>query len=332
MRVPAWFVLSFAFSRTAFAQVVGPAPANEPSIPPNVPDDEPAPAPPQPALPENVPPAPVAMPPPAPEPPREPPENPALVEPKETAGSPAFIDTTWNRPPARLFLSTEIDVGVSYGRPRVAIGYGLPHRFWGGIDFNPILTTNALGAYGGVRFASPVVDLRVGGRYFYGLYRSYLPIQESYTREDIDFRGGSHAQYWEAESELTLNVPVGPGSIVSETALTRVWGVPDDRYVYEETIHVVAAPPYIWRQRLGYVLPFLRGRELRVGAIVEVLGVPERDDGRIWRGGLVVRFKLFDDLELRANLVPVIASPDNLGIAGGDFGEFGVRWRWATGP
>lgn len=276
--------------------------------------------------------APAELPAPASEPPKEPPQNPAVIEPRGRLSSPAFIDTTWTRPPARLFLSTEIDVGVSYGRPRVSVGYGRPHRFWGGVDVNPILTTNALGAYSGLRFASPVVDLRVGGRYFYGLYRSYLPIQDSYTREDIDFRGGTHSQYWEAEAELTLNLPVGPGSIVSESALTRIWGVPDDRYVYEETIHVVAAPPYIWRQRIGYVLPFLKGGELRIGAIAEILGVPERDDGRVWRGGLVVRFKLFDDLELRANFVPVIVSPDNLGIAGGDFGEFGVRWRWATGP
>jgi hypothetical protein len=284
------------------------------------------------ALAQSPEPAPAEMPAPAPEPPKEPPQNPALVEPKASPGSPAFIDTTWTQPPARLFLSTEIDVGVSYGRPRVSVGYGRPHRFWAGLDLNPILTQNALGAYSGLRFASPIVDLRVGGRYFYGLYRSYLPIQESYTREDIDFQGGAHSEYWEVEAELNLNVPVGPGSIVSESALTRLWGVPDDRYVYEETHHVVATPPYIWRQRIGYVVPFLRGGELRIGAIAEVVGIPERDDARVWRAGLVVRFKLFDDLELRANLVPVVASPDNLGIAGGDFGEFGVRWRWATGP
>jgi hypothetical protein len=276
-------------------------------------------------------PAPPEMPSPAPEPPKEPPENPTLVEPTATPGSPAFIDTTWNRPPARLFLSTEIDVGVSYGRPRVSVGYGRPHRFWAGLDVNPILTTNALGAYSGLRFASPIVDLRVGYRYYYGLYRSYLPIQDSYTREDIDFQGGDHSQYWNLEAELTLSVPVGPGSILSETALSRISGVPDDRYVFEETAHVVLEPPYLWRQRLGYVLSLMPRGELRIGGIGEVLGIPGRD-ALVWRAGLIVRFRLFDDLELRESFVPVVASPDDIGIAGGDFGEFGVRWRWATGP
>lgn len=261
----------------------------------------------------------------------EPRDNPVLLEPRGVAGSPAFIDTSWNQPPARPFLSTEVDVGVSYARPRVSFGYGRPHRHWGGVDLNPILTANALGAYGGLRYASPYVDFRTGLRYFYGLYRSYLPIQDSYTGQDIDFRGGDNSQYLTYESELTLTIPVGPGVVTSETAGSRLWGVPDDRYVFEETVHVVAAPPHLWRQRIGYVVGLLPRGELRLGVVGEVVGIPNRD-ALVWRGGLIVRFRLFDDLELRANFVPVIASPDRIGIAGGDFGEFGVRWRWATKP
>jgi hypothetical protein len=261
----------------------------------------------------------------------EPKQNPAVVEPESAPGSPAFIDTTWIQPPARLFLSTAIDVGVAYGRPRVSFGYGRPHRHWGGIDLNPILTTNALGAYGGMRYSSPIVDFRAGARYFYGLYRSYLPIQDSYTREDIDFRGGDQSQYFTLEAELTFSIPVGPGDIISETEGVRLSGVPDNRYVFEETRRVVAAEPWVWRQRLGYLIQMLEREQLRVGPIGEVVGIPERE-ALVWRAGIIVRFRLFDDLELRANFVPVVASPDNVGIAGGDFGEFGVRWRWATGP
>ncbi len=258
-------------------------------------------------------------------------DNPAVVEPHELPDSPAFIDTRWTAPPARFFLSTAIDLGIAYTRPRVSVGYGRPHRHWAGIDLNPILDTNAVGAYGGLRYAGPIVDLRVGGRYYYGLFRSYLPIQDSYTREDIDFRAGAHSRYLELESELTLDIPLGPGKILSETAGSIVTGVPDDRYVFEETAHVVVAPPYLGRQRLGYILPVSSDGSLSVGGIGEVLWVPERD-AVVWRGGIILRFHLFDDLELRASLVPVIASPDKIGIAGGDFGEFGVRWRWATAP
>jgi len=48
------------------------------------------------------------------------------------------------------------------------------------------------------------------------------------------------------------------------------------------------------------------------------------------RTGLVLRVVISVALELRGSLVPAVLAPDGIGILGGDFGELGLRWRWAT--
>jgi hypothetical protein len=36
------------------------------------------------------------------------------------------------------------------------------------------------------------------------------------------------------------------------------------------------------------------------------------------------------ELEAQVSLIPVLVSPDHLGLAGGDFGQLGVRYSFAT--
>jgi hypothetical protein len=43
-----------------------------------------------------------------------------------------------------------------------------------------------------------------------------------------------------------------------------------------------------------------------------------------------VRILLSRALEVRGTFVPTVASPDRIGLVGGDFTELGLRWRWAT--
>ena len=261
-----------------------------------------------------------------------------VEEPSSTTGRPSETEASapktgapWKSGPPRLFVSAAVDIGFQYLRPRVSAGYGVPHDFWVGADANPIVSGSAAGGYSGLRFAHPMVDLRAGARYYYGFRRSFLRVEDSYDREDIEFRGGDPAQYYVLESELTLTIPVGPGVILSESAVTRSPGVPDDRHVYLESVRVVTDDGWIARQRLGYGLSFLRDGALKIGAVGEVVRIPGRDL-TIVRGGAVVRLRLFDDLEVRANLIPVLKSRDSLGASGGDFGQLGIRWRWATSP
>jgi hypothetical protein len=247
-----------------------------------------------------------------------------------TPETPAEKVPYWQRGAQRWFLATSIDVGFEYLRPRLSVGYGKPHYFWAGLEANPIVAADSTGTYGGVRFAHPNVDLRVGGRYTYSFYRSFLPIQDSYDRDDIDFRRDQRAAYLALESELTYSIPLGPGAVLGEYAATRVGGIPDDRYVYLETLRLILGPPWVFRLRNGYTVGIGATSALSIGLVGEIVLIPERD-ATLFRAGPVARWKLFDDLEARLTLVPVFVSPDRLGLAGGDFGHMGLRWRWATG-
>jgi len=68
----------------------------------------------------------------------------------------------------------------------------------------------------------------------------------------------------------------------------------------------------------------------RVGVVGEVLYLPGRDDV-VLRAGVIASFAIDDHLEALGLLVVPVLSPDSIGIAGGDFAELGIRYRWATG-
>jgi len=231
--------------------------------------------------------------------------------------------------PPRWFFSTAVDMGFSYLRPRGSVGWGLPHADWLGLDFNPIVSTSAVGGYAGLRFADGPFNLRIGARYFHSFRSALLEVQDSYDFDEIELRVGALADYLSAETELTLTPRLGPGNLLSESALTYISGVEDGKYVFEETIRAVVAPPWAWRQRLGYFF-HLFDAAFRIGPVAEVVGLPGRD-AFVVRAGVAARFRANRSIEVRAAFIPVVSSPDVLGISGADVGLLGIRWRWATG-
>ena len=106
--------------------------------------------------------------------------------------------------------------------------------------------------------------------------------------------------------------------------------VPSDYLVYEENLRVVMKPPYVWRARLGYLAGFGRDGSIRVGAAADLIGIPGRDE-YVVRAGILGSVLINANLEAQASFIPVIVSPDRLGLAGGDFGQLGIRYHWATG-
>jgi hypothetical protein len=237
---------------------------------------------------------------------------------------------SWGAAPARMFLSSTVDVGFVYARPRVALGYGKPFTSWAGIEANPIVTSSELAVYGGVRLELPYVELRFGPRYFSAFSHTYLDNLPSYTRLELETSNGTQARAITYEAELNLSIPAGPGDIVGRGSISYVTGVPDGQNVFEETLHVVVRPPWVWRGRLGYALRLGAYKQHSIGLIAEVLDVPKRDDSITVRAGPLVRFVLSRRVELRASFVLPVVSPDTIGIIGGDFAELGVRYRWAT--
>lgn len=237
---------------------------------------------------------------------------------------------SWNEGQHRPFLSTTIDVGWVYLRPRLSVGYGKPFNTWVGVDANPVVSGNGAGAYGGLRLALPRFDVRAGARYIYAFNREYLNPQPSYDRLDLSSTAGSPARILTYEVEAEFSLPAGPGDVIGLGSLSYVNNVPQGMYVFEETLRVVVDPPLVWRGRGGYLFRFGAFRQHFVGVVADVLNVPERHNDTTVRIGPVLRIVLSRHLEVRGSFVPTILSPDRLALTGGDFTELGFRYRWAT--
>jgi hypothetical protein len=131
------------------------------------------------------------------------------------------------------------------------------------------------------------------------------------------------------EAEVSGGIPAGPGSVLFVLTASSVQGVPAGQYVYEETLRVITNPPAIYRVRTGYAVRLGSEGAARVGVVGEVLDLPGRNE-QVYRAGLVASFAIDDHLEALGLLVVPVWGPDSIGIAGGDFGELGIRYRWAT--
>jgi hypothetical protein len=246
----------------------------------------------------------------------------ALVDP--------LMSRSWGAEPERWFVSSTVDVGFVYFRPRAALGYGKPFTSWVGIEANPLVTSAQLAVYGGVRIELPFFAIRAGPRFFRAFDHTYLDDQPSFTRLELETNNGATATATTYETELDMSIPVGQGNIVGRGSLSYVTGVPDGQDVFEETLHVIVRPPWVWRGRLGYAFRFGAYEQHSIGLIGEVLDVPMRGDGITVRAGPIIRFVLSRRVELRGSFVVPLVSPDSIGIVGGDFAELGVRYRWAS--
>jgi len=241
----------------------------------------------------------------------------------------AVVGRYWELGRTRPFLATTVDAGLIYLRPRFMAGYGRPHWSWIGVEADPNLGVGGVGYYSGVAAALPWLSLRLGSRYFYPFSRNLLEPRAAYERSDIGLLGGPVGDYLAYEAEVAATLPLGPGSIFGVATGMHISLVPPDKYVYEDSLKVVAAPPWLWRTRVGYLLALGFSGALRVGVAGETIGLPGRD-AFVIRAGVLASVLLSSELEAQASLLPVLASPDSLGLAGSDFGQLGVRYRWGS--
>jgi hypothetical protein len=236
----------------------------------------------------------------------------------------------WAEAEPRWFFAATLELGYPYARPKLAVGRGRPHWSWVGIEALPIVTFEGAGVYGGLRLELPHFDVRAGARYFSPFDRSFLPEEDDYERIDIERADGTPGRYAAYELELTGHVPIPGGTLFGVATGMYVSGIDHGHHLYEDSLKVVMAPPFAWRGRLGYLFAFGPNDSIGVGPATELIGLPGRGE-LVWRGGLVAVAVISASLDVQASLLPVIASPDTIGLAGADFGHLGVRWRWATG-
>lgn len=240
----------------------------------------------------------------------------------------SVIARYWELGRTRPFLAATVDAGLIYLRPRLMAGYGRPHWSWFGVEAHPSLGFSGISYYQGLNLTLPWFSVRGGSRYFYPYSRRLLEPRDEYERSDIGLMVGPAGDYLAYEVESTGAVPLGPGSLFAVATGMRIELVPDDKYVYEDSLKVVAAPPYVWRARLGYLLGFGPAAAIRFGGAAEAIGLPGRD-AVVWRAGVMASVLISARLEAQVSLLPMINGPDDLGLAGSDFGTLGVRYRWA---
>jgi hypothetical protein len=234
----------------------------------------------------------------------------------------------WSRGTNRWFIASRLDIGFFFLRPRLSAGFGKPHYSWVGVDATPILSTSAVGGYTGVRAEGKYFEARTGTLYQYSFNRSYLPAAPSYGRRDIDVLEGPRAQYWMWDSELELYLPLGAVRLRSQTQTVFAGGMPDDHYLYVDTLWVVAGPGMTVRQQIGIEF-FLRGTNIGITPAAEFLWLDARNTSVV-RVGAQLRWLLSDEFEVRTTILPVVYSLDHLGRASGDVLEIALRWRWAS--
>jgi hypothetical protein len=236
----------------------------------------------------------------------------------------------WVSGDTRWFVSAVLEAGIVYLRPQIAVGYGKPHWQWIGVEGYSGVSINGGVEYGGLRAVSRYVDGRVGARYNFSVNQDFLLPDDEYTREDSELELGPQSRYLSFEAELTGSVPVPGGNLFAVATGYAIVDTPPGYYVYEESLHVIVDPPYLWRTRLGYLASFGIDDTLKVGAAVELIGNPGRD-AFVLRTGPVLAVSLTHHLEAVGALMIVALTPDDLGLRGAEFGQLGFRYRWATG-
>jgi hypothetical protein len=257
-------------------------------------------------------------------------DSPTPSPPAPSGTDQAVVARYWELGRTRPFLAGTVEAGYPYLKPRFAAGYGRPFWSWLSVESYPLVALGGVGGYVGVSAGVPGLTLRSGGRYFYSFNRTLLSPQARYTRTETELAEGPAGDYVAHEVEATGTVPLFSGSLFGVLTGYRVTQVQPGYYLFEDNLRVVMEPPYVWRARLGYLLALSANGAIRVGAAGDIIGLPGRD-AYVVRAGLLASVSISAQLEALVSLIPVIVSPDALGLSGGDFGQLGIRYRIATG-
>jgi hypothetical protein len=236
----------------------------------------------------------------------------------------------WSVGEPRFFVSTRSEFGTPYAKPYFSAGFGMPHWIWTGVDVNSILTTDCFQAYGGVRAATPILDLAFGVRDTWSFSKPFLAPRDSFNSDQVTDAPGKLARYWAYEAEVVGVVPLPYAAIVGDFIAIGALDKPKGSYFYDESYRAVVADDLFFVMRVAAVARFLNESSLKVGVMTEhVFGTGHGDP--VTRFGPVGSLQLTDHLEINAVLTLVVSSPDHLGLVNGTYGVAGIRYRWATG-
>lgn len=236
----------------------------------------------------------------------------------------------WGVGKARPFAAAVFDVGGIFARTELDLGYGKPHRAWGGIESSAKLTIGGVSFYAGPRITLPHFSLRAGVRSYDSTDTHWLIPRYQYDRVHLDLLGPPRSHYGSLDAEMAVGAPLFNGSASLLTSVHGIFGVDKGFFVYEDALHVIVDPPWVWRTRIAYLKNLGKLDNLALGGAVEVIDVPNRGAATV-RLGPVVTVTLTHHLQATGAAMFVVAGRDELGLGGADLGQIGLRYRWATG-
>ncbi len=236
----------------------------------------------------------------------------------------------WGAGKDRWFGAATFDSAGISARIGLDVGYGKPHHQWFGLQVEPQVSFSGIGAFGGLRAATPFGSLRVGPRFYTSLGQHLVEKADVITKPMLDLEEGPRSRYLSLDAELNVSIPLPLGSFGALLNASGVFGVNEDYYVFENSLRVVMEAPFVGRLRLNYLAPIGAYKTFRIGGMVEGIYNPGREYLNI-RTGPAVAVSLTHHLEALAQVAFSVYNPDEIGLAGADLGQIGLRYRWASG-
>ena len=236
----------------------------------------------------------------------------------------------WSAGEARPFLAAVFESGGISLRTELDAGWGRPHYAWVGAEATSQISLRGSTIFSGFRGVAPFGSIRAGARYFAGITQNFVEPKPQITRPELEVDEGERSRYLSLEGDLAFEIPLPIGKIGGSISAYGILGVPEPYYVYEEALRAIVEPPFVIRGRAQYLAGIGDPPTFRIGGVVDVIGNPERE--AVWvRTGPAIAISLTHHLEAVGVAALTLLSPDEIGLAGADLGQIGLRYRWATG-
>lgn len=255
---------------------------------------------------------------------------PGSAVPSETRTNITSQRPYWGAGPTRFFAGVVFETGGISSKTELDIGYGKPHHMWAGLDVESQLSLRGMNTFVGARAVAPWGSVRFGPRFWTGLGQKLIEPVDVVTKPLLDVDEGPASKYLSLDAEVSFNIPLPFGSIGALVTGYGILAVEDGYYVFEDALRVVIDPPFVGRVRLSYLAPIGTPPTMRVGGLAELVYNPGREYANV-RIGPAVAVSLTHHLEAVAAAAFSVYNPDEIGVAGADLGQIGLRYRWATG-
>lgn len=236
----------------------------------------------------------------------------------------------WSAAPPRLFAAVVFESAGIAGKTELDLGYGRPHHLWAGFQIDSALSLRGLTFFGGLRAAAPFGSVRFGPRFSTAFSQHLVERAEVVSKPMLESFEGERSRYLSLDAEATFAIPLPIGSLGLLINANGIFGVDPDYYLFEDSLRVVVDPPFVGRARLSYLAPISKPETFRVGGLIEAIYNPGRAMVQV-RLGPAVAVSLTHHLEAVASIAVPVYTPDEIGFAGADLGQIGLRYRWATG-